>query len=696
MLPEQLQQQQTPPTPLANPGPQPQNNSGLDPALVHLAQAIRHEESGGNFKSEGKSGEYGAYQYTPDTWAANSAAAGVNVPLRSSTPEQQNEVAYKTLSTWKQEHPDWDIGNFASAWNAGPHDPNAYLEDHTGVNSYGVAYDTPAYAARVADTYQKIKAGQLSPAPAQDGNTTPEATNPAVAKQNNPLFTWLSGLPMWEKVALGVGVGGTAVAAGALTGGAADLPFLGALGIGGEAAAEGGAAAATAGAAGTAGSILSKLGGLASKAAPIAEGVGIAEAADKFLGGKTQAAPNQNTNPVASASSFTDQSHQQSNQAHDSLIKAQQSMLGQTPTGRVALQDPATQQGINANAKYGTVATSDENGIADTTAAEEKRDKLIEELSNGNSEMLDAEGNHGNLNDAVSEAKSGLHAYAPMREWEEGEKHIDDEANRYRKFADERGNVPLSLMEKIRKEQGKARGNWDSSVTSAKRAAHKQLYFGARKTIEKNTDSKELYNHAMKEEQALLNGRKVNKRLNGKKIPVPNGMGKRIAERIAQYASIAIGDKIGGPLGAIVGAVVGHSLERAIEKKVGKNILDTKSFKKAFSMVEEKRPEVAQLLKSAIAKYGNRQAAEKEYNVIKKDKSFDTPQEREAIEKEMGTYQLGKNKTTGRVGLTGLMKKPGVVVNPTGIEESSPFTRRKSANDSKGKNANTNRGVNKS
>jgi hypothetical protein len=131
---------------------------GLDPQIVNLARAIRQTESQGNFQAVGKSGEYGAYQFLPSTWDANAPKYGVNVPLNQATPEQQNEVAYKQLAEWKQQHPDWNVGNFASAWNAGPGKPNAYIENNVGTNSQGVAYDTPGYALKVASAYQQFKA----------------------------------------------------------------------------------------------------------------------------------------------------------------------------------------------------------------------------------------------------------------------------------------------------------------------------------------------------------------------------------------------------------------------------------------------------------------------------------------------------------------------------------------------------------
>lgn len=158
-----IQPQAPQPAPQA-PQTTPQNGA-LDPKLVNLAQAIRQTESQGNFSAKGASGEYGAYQFMPDTWNGNASRFGVNVPLDQATPAQQNEVAYKQLQEWSAQHPDWDVGNFASAWNAGPGKPNAYKEGNVGTNSKGVSYDTPGYAKKVAEAYQQFKAQNAQNAP---------------------------------------------------------------------------------------------------------------------------------------------------------------------------------------------------------------------------------------------------------------------------------------------------------------------------------------------------------------------------------------------------------------------------------------------------------------------------------------------------------------------------------------------------
>lgn len=143
---------------------------GLDPQVVALAKAVRQVESGGNPTAQGQSGEYGAYQYIPATWATQSKAAGVNVPLDQATLQQQNQVWY----TWAKAQKDAgkNVGQIASMQNAGEGDPDAYLNGNSGVNGSGVPYDTKAYAQKVATLYQQYKTqGQQVDAAAPIGNT---------------------------------------------------------------------------------------------------------------------------------------------------------------------------------------------------------------------------------------------------------------------------------------------------------------------------------------------------------------------------------------------------------------------------------------------------------------------------------------------------------------------------------------------
>ncbi len=141
----------------------------LDPQAVNLAKAIRSVETNGNFSAQGKSGEYGAYQWTPDAWSLMSKNAGVNVELNQATPEQQNEVAYKQVKQWKDQG--YNPGQIASMWNSG--NPNAYQDpSFRGVNKYGAKFDVPVYAQKVAQTYQQLKSSQPTGTPSPSPSTT--------------------------------------------------------------------------------------------------------------------------------------------------------------------------------------------------------------------------------------------------------------------------------------------------------------------------------------------------------------------------------------------------------------------------------------------------------------------------------------------------------------------------------------------
>lgn len=165
--PQPAQQQPVTPAPTTT---QPSSTGVLDPQAVALAKAIRQTESNGNFQAAGKSGEYGAYQWEPATWAAQSAAAGVNVPLQQATPAQQNQVAYTQIKKWKDQG--YNVGQIASMWNAGEGDPDAYINGNKGTNSSGVSYDTKAYAQKVATAYQQFKTQQSTQTDTQPQSTS--------------------------------------------------------------------------------------------------------------------------------------------------------------------------------------------------------------------------------------------------------------------------------------------------------------------------------------------------------------------------------------------------------------------------------------------------------------------------------------------------------------------------------------------
>lgn len=162
---------------VASPAPQPQTlPGGISPIAINAAKAIRQVESGGNYSATSKDGSFGAYQFLQPTWdAAAKKYLGTAVPWTEATPEQQNEVAVKQINDWIQSGKATNIGQIASMWNAGEGNPNAYLENVKGTNSSGVAYNTPAYAKKVATLYQQIKSGAYVPPANNTGTDNPAA-----------------------------------------------------------------------------------------------------------------------------------------------------------------------------------------------------------------------------------------------------------------------------------------------------------------------------------------------------------------------------------------------------------------------------------------------------------------------------------------------------------------------------------------
>lgn len=146
----------------------------LDPSIVNLAQAISKTETQGQanpYTAQGGSGEYGAYQYTAPTWAADSQKyLGQSVPLDSATPAQQDEVAYDKIQDLGKQG--YSPAQIASIWNSGNPDPTG----NVGVNKYGVKYDTPQYVKSVETAYNQLRGGQQVNTPPTSSTVGDEQT----------------------------------------------------------------------------------------------------------------------------------------------------------------------------------------------------------------------------------------------------------------------------------------------------------------------------------------------------------------------------------------------------------------------------------------------------------------------------------------------------------------------------------------
>lgn len=121
-----------------------------------IVKGFAYAENGGkpdiNNPSAGKSGELKSiFQFTAPTWKADAKEVfgNENAPL---TPDNETYVMQHKVSKWIDEGK--NVDEMASIHNSGQ--PNAYKENHRGVNKFGVKYDTPAYAQKVKQYSQQF------------------------------------------------------------------------------------------------------------------------------------------------------------------------------------------------------------------------------------------------------------------------------------------------------------------------------------------------------------------------------------------------------------------------------------------------------------------------------------------------------------------------------------------------------------
>lgn len=105
-----------------------------------IANAIKEVESQGNYQARGGSGETGAYQFMPNTWR-QWAGEFLGNPNAPQTPENQDYVAVAKITALMNQG--YNPAEIALIWNGGT--PKV----KKGVNKYGVAYDSGAYANKV-------------------------------------------------------------------------------------------------------------------------------------------------------------------------------------------------------------------------------------------------------------------------------------------------------------------------------------------------------------------------------------------------------------------------------------------------------------------------------------------------------------------------------------------------------------------
>lgn len=601
--PQSLGISNVPPVPVAsNPSA---GSPALDIQVVNLARAIKENEGGMDVSKKGASGEMGEYQWMPATWDEQSKAAGVNVPLDQANNAQQNEVAYKTISRWKQDG--YTPAQIASLWNS--NDANAYMgsfangDPSIGTNSSGVSYDVPSYVQKVVQSYQKFKqqSGDAAPAVPSDNASADTASSAKVSDTAGAL-------------AGGVLATGLGLALPWLLGPEAGVPadIAEASAIPGFIATAGGLVRTGAGAMSKGGFIGNALKFLGlGEAANLSE-AGIRAASSLISGNKEASSPpasgeNQKQSPpdISSFISPAGSSHNASKES-EALAAATLQALERTPTGRTMAQDPLFKQATGTMGVYGLGPDISEEGYMDYSSADKKASGLISQLATAGGRMMENSGEIAPLVEAQNNAYGNIDKNRALNEEErnEAKSHIDKYVSTYNsKYGDGNGNMNLGHMDTFRSEMG---SGFDKMDTNGKRAAKRALYHGLRDTIVSHTKHKELYNAYMKEEQKLINARKVMRKLNGKKSPQQdkNNLANYLKNWIGRSAAITIGDKIGGPLGAVIGNLTASWISRSIYKNHGKTIFETPAVHMGMKILQKNSPEFYRIIIDELKKNG--------------------------------------------------------------------------------------------
>jgi len=109
-------------------------------------EAIIETETGGNCKAKGLSGETSCSQYMPATWVHRSTQVlGYVAPL---TPINDRYVTAVTVQGW--------LNRGYSAYQIGLLHNGGEIKEKKGINKFGVAYDSAAYARKVVANYRNL------------------------------------------------------------------------------------------------------------------------------------------------------------------------------------------------------------------------------------------------------------------------------------------------------------------------------------------------------------------------------------------------------------------------------------------------------------------------------------------------------------------------------------------------------------
>jgi hypothetical protein len=115
----------------------------IDIRTFAVQYSIRHIESNGSYTAIGLNKEYGAYQYSIETWNTICKLLFGKI-LDITKPENQDMVTKARIKRlMKLGYSDQQI---ASIWNCG----HSHWQGMVGINAEGVHYDVPGYVNKVS------------------------------------------------------------------------------------------------------------------------------------------------------------------------------------------------------------------------------------------------------------------------------------------------------------------------------------------------------------------------------------------------------------------------------------------------------------------------------------------------------------------------------------------------------------------
>lgn len=606
----------------------PYSTGSLDQDAVTLAKAIRQAESDGNPNARGKSGEYGAYQFMPSTWAAYSKEAGVNAPVEHATLEQQNQVAYHKIKEWKDKG--LNPGQIAASWNAGPGEPDAYKgkfkdgRPSKGTNKMGVYYDVPGYATKVATYYHQFKGqnplGARTAHAAETG--APQGQEQAPVKK-----------PLSNRIAGALGFGGVVDVLGShIARAQAETPDI-------KKRIEKPTTGQNVGAALQLGSLAFPYGRVAGTAAGLV-GRTAAPTVARIAGGAVAGAAGGYTQDVASSLIKKDSAGEtltpgmgtalggalggatsilggfktpanKQQQAVDSVKKSVEGILNGTKSGRqwLAVQKAGGADPVDDLVKAGFIPDVQGGKVVLMDLYGRQRQDVVKRLSNLRASALDATGKDVSLESLFQSAANPQDEIIAARLRSSGNmsKIQDEVATVMKEYKKQYGDtLSMKALESI-KEANASLSRRMAKTDPALSDARKQIALAAQKLIESRADESGFAGiHELNQEikRYHVTMPELFKKLEGATVAggrLGNILKQHTAGVVGGVAGTAVGGGIAGP---VLGAITAEKIMQVLNRIMSDNTIATPVKERMIAQIAQQEPEIVQKFLQYLGQQG--------------------------------------------------------------------------------------------